>query len=87
MWWYTTGLFTVIIPGAKQISVTQGTCALRAVCCLPTPQVARYMSQMRRNRLQKLQNRQDDEVVGIAGLYLAITLLVLFMAALANLPI
>jgi hypothetical protein len=29
----------------------------------------------------------DDEVVGIAGLYLAITLLVLFMAALANLPI
>lgn len=50
-------------------------------------QVARYMSNMRRNRLQKLQNRQDDEVVGIAGLYLAITLIVLFMAALANLPI
>jgi hypothetical protein len=50
-------------------------------------QVARYMSQMRKNRLAKVQNRQDDEVVGIAGLYLAITLLVLFMAALANLPI
>jgi hypothetical protein len=45
------------------------------------------MSNMRKNRLAKVQGRQDDEVVGIAGLYLAITLLVLFMAALANLPI
>ncbi|WIA37653.1 hypothetical protein OEZ86_014552 [Tetradesmus obliquus] len=49
-------------------------------------EVARVMSQMRRNRLAKLQGRQDDEVVGIAGLYLVVTLLLLFMAALANLP-
>lgn len=50
-------------------------------------QVARYMSQLRKTRLERVQGRQDDEVVGIAGLYLAITLLILFMAALANLPV
>lgn len=44
------------------------------------------MDQLRRSRLERLQGRQDDEVVGIVGLYLGLTLLVLFMAALANLP-
>lgn len=50
-------------------------------------QVARYMNQLRHSRLERVQNRQDDEVVGIAGLYLSITLLILFMAALTNLPL
>lgn len=45
------------------------------------------MNQVRQNRLERVQNKQDDEVVGIVGLYLSITLLILFMAALANLPV
>jgi hypothetical protein len=53
---------------------------------LRCPQVASFMSWLRAERLNRVANRQDDEVVGIAGLYLGLTLLVLFMAALANLP-
>eukprot|EP00775_Hariotina_reticulata_P005738 gene5739-5978_t len=49
-------------------------------------EVAQYMTDLRQNRLDRVQTRQDDEIVGITGLYLSITLVILFMAALANLP-
>jgi hypothetical protein len=49
-------------------------------------QVAEYMTELRQSRLDRVQTRQDDEIVGIVGLYLSITLVILFMAALANLP-
>lgn len=56
-------------------------------CAWTLLQIARYMTQLRQNRLERVQNKQDDEVVGIAGLYLTVTLVILLMAALANLPI
>jgi hypothetical protein len=44
------------------------------------------MNELRQSRLAKVQGRQDDEVVGIAGLYLGVTAVVLALAVLANLP-
>ncbi|KAF8055325.1 hypothetical protein HT031_006780 [Scenedesmus sp. PABB004] len=50
-------------------------------------EVAALMAQLRSSRLEKVAARQDDEVVGIAGFYLAGTLLLLAAAVLANLPL
>lgn len=50
-------------------------------------QIAAYMNEVRQNRLERVANKQDDEVVGIVGLYLSITMVILALAALANLPV
>lgn len=44
------------------------------------------MTKMRQSRLERAAYKQDDEIVGIVGLYLSVTLGVLMLAALANLP-
>jgi len=50
-------------------------------------QIAAYVNEVRQNRLERVANKQDDEVVGIVGLYLSITMVILALAALANLPV
>ncbi len=42
------------------------------------------MDSMRQSLLERAANRQDDEIVGIVGLHLAITLGILARAVLAN---
>lgn len=48
-------------------------------------QIAAYMNEVRQSRLERVTNKQDDEIVGIVGLYLSITMGILALAALANL--
>jgi hypothetical protein len=43
------------------------------------------MNSMRQSRLERAAYRQDDEIVSIVGLYLAITLGILTLAVVANL--
>lgn len=54
--------------------------------CPRWSQIAAYMTKMRQSRLERAAYKQDDEIVGIVGLYLSVTLGVLMLAALANLP-
>jgi hypothetical protein len=45
------------------------------------------MDRIRKQRLERVQGRQDDEIVGIVGLYLIVTGVIVGLAVLANLPI
>jgi hypothetical protein len=49
-------------------------------------QIAAYMTKMRQSRLERAAYKQDDEIVGIVGLYLGATMVILALAVLANLP-
>lgn len=53
---------------------------------LHRPQVAQYMDRIRRQRLERVQGRQDDEIVNIVALYLIMTGVIVGLAVLANLP-
>jgi hypothetical protein len=47
-------------------------------------QIAAYMNKMRASRLERVSARQDDEILGIVGLYLAGTMAILAAAAVAT---
>jgi hypothetical protein len=44
------------------------------------------MDRIRRQRLERVQGRQDDEIVNIVALYLIMTGVIVGLAVLANLP-
>jgi hypothetical protein len=58
-------------------------CCYDLACVL---QIAAYMNKMRQSRLERAAYKQDDEIVGIVGLYLGATMVILALAVLANLP-
>lgn len=49
-------------------------------------EVRAYWARVRAARLGRVQGRQDDEVLGIAQVYLVVTAVVLTLAVLSNLP-
>lgn len=62
--------------------------AVAGYCLMcPLMQIAAYMDKMRQSRLERAAYKQDDEIVGIVGLYLSVTFAVLALAALANLSL